>query len=161
MKDAGDKCDGALADSGIPSLAAILQDSRLTNGGDVGTAIYDGRTAGYSQNVSTGQTVAQYFQVNRSTVGAEVFLPNIDLSGDTGASNVMFLGPAFFEPSLAGVSGTNTQLAQAFIILHEAVHLVGDLRDSDFGGSKQLTQKLVNNCFPAAGVAGWLGGLYK
>ena len=161
VKDAGDKCDGALADSGIPSLAAILQDSRLTNGGDVGTAIYDGRTAGYSQNVSTGQTVAQYFQVNRSTVGAEVFLPNIDLSGDTGASNVMFLGPAFFEPSLAGVSGTNTQLAQAFIILHEAVHLVGDLRDSDFGGSKQLTQKLVNNCFPAAGVAGWLGGLYK
>jgi hypothetical protein len=118
--------------------------------------VFDGRVSTYTQVTAKGKTVADFFKQNPTTVGAEVFV-----FGSGGSNNVMFLGPAFFDPTLAGVSGPNSQLAQAFIVLHEAVHLVGDRRDLDFGGSKQLTKLLVDNCFPIAGAAGWLGNLYK
>jgi RHS repeat-associated protein len=150
VKDGGEKCDTALAKFGIPSVAKMMESPLLQSN------VYDGRVSTYTQVTAKGKTVADFFKQNSTAVGAEVFV-----FGNGGSNNVMFLGPAFFDPTLAGVSGPNSQLAQAFIVLHEAVHLVGDKRDMDFGGSKQLTKLLVDNCFPIAGAAGWLGNLYR
>lgn len=46
--------------------------------------------------------------------------------------------------------------AQALMIMHEAVHLAG-FGDTVFGGSKQLTNILIDNCYPI--IKDKLGGL--
>ena len=70
--------------------------------------------------------------------------------------NIM-LGNPFFNPDLVGVASGAFLQAQMLIMMHEAVHSVGDKTDADFGGSQNLTQDLVSNCFPA--IKGSLGNL--
>jgi RHS repeat-associated protein len=126
-------CDDALKDYGIPSLSALLENSILE------TNIYDGRFSTYKIGGTVSAT--QYFRDNRTTVGASVVLTG------SPSTNVMFLGPAFFDPGIANVRFSYS-LAQAFMLLHETVHLVGNKTDQDFGGSKALTRLLVDKCFP-------------
>jgi hypothetical protein len=72
----------------------------------------------------------------------------------------MFLGWAFFDPSLAGVKPQYHNFAQMAMLIHEAVHLLGsDFGDSKFGGSKALTNLIVDKCFTV--LRGNLGGLVQ
>jgi RHS repeat-associated protein len=144
IENAGPKCENALGSQGVASLTSIIEGSQVQN------AVYDGQASTYPQGSSS---VSQFFTANQNRVGAEVF------SFPDPSQNIEFLGPAFFDPSLANVPNGNYAQAQAFMVLHEAVHLVTGLGDSAFGGSKQLTNLLVQNCFPALGLPGALGGL--
>ena len=60
------------------------------------------------------------------------------------------------NPEIAGVKNGYGSQAQALMMMHEAVHLAG-LGDAAFGGSKQLTGILLDNCFPV--LKPYLGGL--
>ena len=93
------------------------------------TSIFDGRTSTYPQG---GGTVASYFQTNAAKTGAQVFIAS--------GGNVMFLGPAFFNPEDANVKADYTT-AQAFMLLHEAVHLVTSVRDNAFGPPQEQCRK--------------------
>ena len=138
-------CDAALNDYGIPSLLEILK------GVKPGENTFDGR--GSTAPDSKYGTVGKMFENPNNTAGAAVHMyvgyPQL---------NKMFLGPAYFDPGSFGVTGFYSA-AQAFIIIHESVHLIGNKYDHDFGGSKNLTRLLVNNCYPA--LRGKLGGLYN
>lgn len=68
----------------------------------------------------------------------------------------MFLGQAFFNPSSVGVSAGYDQQARALLMIHEAVHLLG-FGDAHFGGSKNLTNLIIDKCFPV--IKSKLGGL--
>ncbi len=146
-------CDQALnsvTNGAIPSLSGLLNSSLLN------TNVYDGSNSGYPTTTPNGalETVAQYFQQNGSKTGAITFI----VSG----GNVSFLGPAFFNPGEAGVQAAYI-IARAFMVLHEAVHLVAGLTDqyAGWGSSKALTKLLVDDCFPILGKTGMLGGLYQ
>jgi hypothetical protein len=42
-------------------------------------------------------------------------------------------------------------------MLHEAVHQVAGKKDADFGGSKALSDKIIQGCYPV--LKGKLGGV--
>jgi hypothetical protein len=48
--------------------------------------------------------------------------------------------------------------AQALMMMHESIHLAG-FGDAVFGGSKQLTNILIDNCYPV--IKQHLGGLVQ
>jgi len=144
-------CDSALKSYGVDSLSSLLQGIRVD--GDQPN-VFDGMSSSYPKHVGDNTvSMAEFFRMEKHKVAAEVVMTG------SASTNVMFLGPAFFNPGLAGVDAGYYGLAQAFIMMHEAVHLVGNILDSDFGGSKKLTKLLVDNCFPVH--SGKLGGLYK
>jgi len=148
---ARDPCDRALEEHGINSLSNLLRSIRVD--GD-NPNVFDGLGSSYPTKMGNNTvSMAEFFRAQKHNVAAVVVMTG------SASTNVMFLGPAFFDPGLAGVNTGYYELARAFVMMHEAVHLAGTLLDSDFGGSKKLTRSLVDNCFPA--LAEYLGGLYK
>jgi RHS repeat-associated protein len=148
--DNSSKCDHALQSYGVKSLSDAL--GKINFSGD-DQNVWNGTNSTLVVPFSTPkgtvtETVQKYFAANKTSVGAVVI--------NTIWGYEMFLGSAFFDPQLAGVkSGYNSQ-AQALIMLHEAVHLLG-FGDATFGGSKQLTGLLIDNCYPV--LKPYLGGL--
>jgi RHS repeat-associated protein len=145
MKD----CDSSLSKYKIPSL------SKLIGGIKPGYNVFNGTGSTLPSGDKNG-TIGNRFIQERTKIGAIVIR---DLSDST--KNAMFLGPAYFDPGI--IKAKDFLNVQAFIILHEAVHLVGNKSDLDFGpnidvGSKTLTKTLVDKCLPA--VRNQLGGLY-
>lgn len=61
----------------------------------------------------------------------------------TGRGSVTFLGDYFFNPPIANMSQQ-----RGIIVLHEAVHQVGGRGDTPFGGSKALSEKIIQKCYP-------------
>jgi hypothetical protein len=139
------ECDEALKAYGIPSLAALI--NGMTPNGNV----FDGRTSTLTGSIGKNgatQSVADYFKENKESVGAVVFPNSV-----TGRGPVTFLGAAFFNP--ASVDWIARQ--RAIIILHEAIHQVGGKGDALFGSSKELSEKIIEKCYP--GLKGKLGGV--
>ena len=138
-------CDQALKAYGIPSLAALI------NGLKPNSNLFDGRastlTGPIGENGAT-ESVADYFKENKTSVGAAVFHNSV-----TGRGQVTFLGDYFFNPA----SVQNLAQQRAIILLHEAVHQVNGAGDSVFGGSKALSDKIIDKCFPV--LKGKLGGV--
>jgi hypothetical protein len=140
------ECDKALG-TDVPSLAALVK--QYFAGGPNGT-LFDARTSTLViQDQGANKTVAQYARENKEKVGA--FTANV--TGPSSSPKVTFLSYYFFSPP-------NTEfLAQqrAIVLLHEAVHQFGNKGDADFGGSKELTKKIIAGCFPV--LAGKLGDI--
>lgn len=148
-KKGGDKDQALNKDYKIPSILDLL-DGVIIDGGNANT--FDGRNSVRFTNQINGKkattkTVRQYFVDNKQSVGAIVIF-----DGGRNGKNVMFIGDYYFNP-------TNENMAQqrAFMIMHESVHLVADKTDADFGGSKKLSQLLVEKIFPVN--TGKLGGV--
>lgn len=140
------QCDEALKSYGIDSTSKLLE-GVIVEGNDANT--FDGRTSSltFLENGKT-KTVADYFKEKKADVGAAVFW-NMGRSGE----NVMFIGDYYFDPP----EMENLAFQRAFIIMHEVVHLIGKKVDAQFGGSKRLSEKLINKCFPV--LKGKLGGV--
>jgi hypothetical protein len=149
IKNMGSQCDQALGSQGVASLLSVVSSPQVE------ANVYNGQTSSYPVPGGGTSTYASYFAANANSVGAAV----VNFVPPGSGTNIEFLGPAFFNPGLAGVPNGNYAQAQAFMVLHEAVHLVTGLGDAAFGGSNQLTNALVQNCFPILGLPGALGGL--
>jgi hypothetical protein len=142
------ECDTVLQSYGIQSLAALIkQYSANTKNAN----IFDGRkstlTGPIGQNGAT-QSIADYFKEKKNDVGAAVFDNSV-----TGRGPVTFLGDYFFNPATMA----NVAQQRGIIILHEAVHQFGGKGDAVFGGSKELSEKIIQGCFPV--LKGKLGGV--
>ncbi|MEW5980483.1 MAG: RHS repeat-associated core domain-containing protein [Acidobacteriota bacterium] len=136
-------CDSSLSEFGIPSLKALLSSPKMIDN------VYDGRKSRYPITLNDQKVnISDYFKDKRNSVAAVVFTD----------ATVMFLGPAFFDPTLSGVRDF-IGFARAFIVAHESAHLAGGKTDDDFGGSKALTKKLIDDCYPI--LRDRMGGLYK
>ena len=138
-------CDQALKAYGISSLAALI--GGLTANGNV----FDGRKSTLTGPIGDKgaiQSVGDYLKEKKESVGAVVFGNSI-----TGRGSVTFLGDYFFNPSRP----ENAAYQRAIILIHEAVHQVGQTGDAPFGGSKKLSEKIIEKCFPV--LRGKLGGV--
>lgn len=136
------KNDGVLNKWGIVSVQKLL-DGVIIEGENANT--FDGRKS--LQLVQDGKeatkTVKTFLLEHKGDIGAIVRF----YQGRNG-TNVMFLGHFYFETIIPQV--------RAFIIMHEAVHLVGKKYDKDFAepgksraeGSKELSKLLVETFFP-------------
>jgi hypothetical protein len=152
------ECDSALSQWGIPSLTNVLAGLTFDK-------IYDGTSSQYQPSDGNRLSIQHRFEQSGAP-GAIVIRP-YDHSG-----NVMFLGPKFFDPSLASVPSQGYSVVQAIVLMHEAVHLVGNVGDARFGtpdrngvvrlgrGSLNLTKAIADKCFPVAVSQGWFGGFY-
>jgi hypothetical protein len=138
---ANTKCDQALQDYGISSLAALVNGLGVSGSG---ANVFDGRNSRFYLP-NNKESVQQYFKDNKEKVGAAVF--------SVGRVTATFLGSYFFNPS----SMQNVAQQRAIILIHEAVHQVGGKGDSVFGGSKELSEKIIQGCFPV--LKGKLGGV--
>jgi RHS repeat-associated protein len=140
------ECEEALKSFGIPSLSAIIEGLSLTGNN---ANVFDGRTSSLVTTFKnqTG-TMAKIAQNNK---GFGAFFVNV--VGPSGNSGVIFLSYYFFT-----VTPDSPVLQRAFILAHEAVHL-GGFTDQFFGGSRKLTQALVEGCFPVLAGKGMLGTL--
>jgi YD repeat-containing protein len=139
------ECDEALKAYGIPSLAALV--NGMTPNGNV----FDGRTSTLTGPIGKNgatESMAAYFKENKTSVGAAVFPSSV-----TGRGSVTFLGDYFFNP--ASIDWVAFQ--RAIIMMHESVHQVGGKGDAAFGSSKQLSEKIIEKCWPA--LKGKLGGV--
>ena len=139
------ECDEALKAFGIPSLSALI--NGMTPNGN----LFDGRTSMLTGPIGKNgatESMAAYFKENKTSVGAAVFPNSV-----TGRGSVTFLGDYFFNP--ASVQWVAFQ--RAIIMLHESVHQVGQKGDAPFGSSKQLSEKIIEKCYPA--LKGKLGGV--
>jgi YD repeat-containing protein len=138
-------CDEALKAYGIASLAALI--SGMTPNGNM----FDGRTSTLTGPIGKNgatESMAAYFKENKTSVGAAVFPNSV-----TGRGSITFLGDYFFNP--ASVDWVAFQ--RAIIMMHESVHEVGGKGDAAFGSSKQLSEKIIEKCWPA--LKGKLGGV--
>jgi YD repeat-containing protein len=139
------ECDEALKAYGIPSLSALI--NGMTPNGN----IFDGRTSTLTGPIGKNnatESIAAYFKENKTSVGAAVFDNTVTKRGP-----VTFLGDYFFNPA----STQWLEQQRAIIMLHEMVHQVGGKKDAAFGSSKQLSQKIIDKCYPA--LKGKLGGV--
>lgn len=130
-------CDGAVQDHGIKSLAALV--NQMT----ANLNVYDGRKSTYPFGK---QTVSQY--LSQGTAAAVAFT-DVELT---------FLGNYFWNPT----SIDNMPQQRALILLHESVHEFGHKSDTDFGltdGSRKLSEKIAEKCFPALKALKGLGNL--
>jgi hypothetical protein len=140
------ECDEALKADGVPSLAALLKD---LNPSGPGANVFDGRSSTLAiTDKGKPTTVAQYAKDNRESVGA--FVP--DSTGPAGGK-VTFLNDRFFNPKFTAWIGHQ----RAIILLHEAVHQIAGKSDADFKGSKALSEKIIQGCYPI--LKGKLGGV--
>jgi hypothetical protein len=148
-----EKCDHALQKYGLSSVGDAL--NKIHFSGD-NQNVWNGRNSMYVTNFRGPNDkiltlpVSTYFANNKSSVGAIVTT--------TQWGPQMFLGYAFFDPSIAGVKPGWDPYARALMMMHESIHLAG-FGDAVFGGSKQLTNILIDNCYPA--VKQYLGGLVQ
>jgi hypothetical protein len=139
------KCDEALKAYGIPSLAALI--NGMTPNGN----LFDGRTSTLTGPIGKNgatESMAAYFKENKTSVGAAVFNNSV-----TGRGSVTFLGDYFFNPASMDWVG----FQRAIIMLHGSVHQVGGKGDAPFGSSKQLSEKIIEKCYPV--LKGKLGGV--
>ena len=139
------ECDEALKAYGISSLAALI------NGFTANGNLFDGRTSTLTGPIGekgATESVAAYFKENKEKVGAAVFNSSV-----TGRGSVTFLGDYFFNPRTMD----NVSQQRAIMLLHEAVHQVGGKGDAVFRGSKALSEKIIQGCFPV--LKGKLGGV--
>ena len=139
------ECDEALKAFGIPSLAALIKG--MTPNGNV----FNGRTSTLTGPIGKNgatESIAAYFKENKASVGAAVF-PN----GVTGRGSVTFLGDYFFNPAKMDW----VAFQRAIIMLQESVHEVGGKGDAPFGTSRQLSEKIIEKCYPV--LKGKLGGV--
>ena len=137
------KDDVLMVKYNVPSVMTLLE-GVIVEGENANT--FDGRKSyklGWeiekkeSDNIT--RTVKQYFVDKKESVGAIVKFNE----GPKG-KNVMFIGDYYFNPTKTD----NSALQRAFIIMHESVHLVGNKTDDDFGGSKKLSELLVETFMP-------------
>ncbi len=138
------ECDQALQAFGIPSLNALL--SKMNTNSN----IFDGRTSTLVAPIGkngANQSVGDYFKEQKANVGAIVLPQSM-----TGRGEITFLGNYFFSP----VSVSNLWQQRAIILIHEAVHVAGK-GDAVFGGSKALSEKIIEKCEPV--LKGKLGGV--
>jgi len=147
MAQGSPSCDGALSTYGIASISTLLSSLAASSSSTASENIFNGTTS--SSTTPGGQPVAAVL-----SQGAAGALASLGTAADPGN---MFLGAAFFSPGQAGVANSAYGVAQAFIIMHEAVHTIGNLGDAAFGGSKALTNLLVTNCDPI--ISSQLGNL--
>jgi len=143
VKDSIKKDDVLSAKYGVPSVMTLLE-GVIVQGENANT--FDGRKSylldwniAKKESDNLTRTVKQYFIDNKESVGAIVKFD----AGPKG-KNVMFIGDYFFKPYKV----ENLQNQRAFIIMHEAVHLVGNKTDDDFGGSRKLSELLVDTFMP-------------
>ena len=130
-------CDGALQDFGIKSLAAFVNQMAAN------VNVFDGRKSTYPRGK---QTVSQFLA--QGTAGAVAFT-DVELT---------YLANYFWNPT----SIDNMPQQRALILLHESVHEFGHRPDQDFGqtnGSKNLSDKIAEKCFPALKALKKLGNL--
>jgi hypothetical protein len=127
-------CDGALQAYGIKSLAALVN-QMVAN-----INVFDGRNSTYPAGK---QSVSQFLA--QGAAGAMVLMP----------VPITFLGDYFFNPT--SIEFMSQQ--RALMLLHESVHQFGGKGDPDFGGSKKLSQKIAEKCFPALNALSLLGHL--
>ncbi|MGH9948998.1 MAG: hypothetical protein ACRD6X_17645 [Pyrinomonadaceae bacterium] len=141
------KCDEALKDYGIPSIAKLL-DGLSVDGTTQNT--FDGRESSltFQDNNGKQKTIAEYFKENKASVGAAVFPNSV-----TGRGPVTFVGDYFFNP--ASIDWVAQQ--RAIILIHEAVHAIGAKGDGVFGSSRDLSEKIIEKCYPV--LKGKLGGV--
>jgi hypothetical protein len=129
------KCDEALkklSNGKISSLNSLVK-QYITSG--TGQNIFDGR------KVSAGS-----YGINNTSV------PGFVLGTGTSKATT-YLNSGFFN--FIGFGGAQ---AKAIVLLHEAVHHFGGLRDTDFDpgkkpnqgtGSRNITNAIIDNCYPA------------
>jgi hypothetical protein len=105
--------------------------------------VFDGRQSTYPiGKITVSKFLAQ------GTAGA---VASIDL-GD------IWLGDYFWNP--ASIDWVQQQ--RALILMHEAVHIIGKKKDTDFGitgGSRKLTEIIAEKCFPILKALKQLGNL--
>lgn len=139
------ECDEALKAFGIPSLNALI------NGMTANGHVFDGRTSTLTGPIGKNgavESVAAYFKENKAAVGAAVFNNSI-----TGRGSITFVGDYFFNPA----SMDWVAFQRAIIMMHESVHQVGGKGDAQFGSSKELSEKIIEKCYPV--LKGKLGGV--
>ena len=117
-------CDGALQSYGIQSLCALVSQMAAN------INVFDGRGSTYPAGK---QNVSQFLVTQNA--GAMVVMP----------VPITFLGDYFFNPT--SINSLTQQ--RTLILLHEAVHQFGGKGDSDFGGSRNLSDLIAEKCFPA------------
>ena len=130
-------CDGALQDFGIKSITPLVNQMAAN------LNVYDGRKSTYPVGK---QTVSQFLA--QGTAGAVAFT-DVQLT---------FLGNYFWNPT----SIDNMPQQRALILLHESVHEFGHKTDQDFGmtdGSRKLSEKIAEKCFPILKTLKRLGSL--
>jgi hypothetical protein len=138
------ECDEALKAFGIPSLNALLSAMNPNQN------VFDGRKSTLTGPIGekgATQSVTDFFKENKEKVGAFVLPQSM-----TSRGYVTFLGNYFFNP----VSVDWLVRQRAIILIHEAVH-VGGKGDAVFGGSRKLSDKIIDNCY--RGLKGKLGGV--
>lgn len=136
------KYDGILSKWGISSVQKLLdgvilegENANTFNGKESLQLIQDGNEA--------TKTLKNFLAEHKEDIGAIVRF----YQGRKG-THVMFIGHFYFETTIPQV--------RAFMIMHEAVHLVGKKHDTDFGksggsraeGSRALSKLLVDTFFP-------------
>ncbi|MEW6737862.1 MAG: hypothetical protein AB1489_41675 [Acidobacteriota bacterium] len=130
-------CDKALQEYGINSLNELMVMS-------INADLFDGRYSSiglpYLDNDGNRETVQNRFLKNRRWLVAEVVEETF-----TGAGRKVFLNRYFFNPAR---EPTTALQQRAIILIHEAVHLVANKRDADFGGSRKLTELVSKRCLP-------------
>lgn len=135
----GEKCDKALeklSGGKIKSLNSLVRQYLDANGTPI---VFDGSNVPMT-----------YMDGKNQKTGTD--LENIQAFVQGGKT---YVNSSFFatdNPKYKGFGST----VQAFILIHEAVHQFGGMRDVDFdsngnqaSGSKQITAALVDYCFPA------------
>lgn len=144
------RCDQALREFGIESLAALL---KL----EININLYDGRgsTLALPRLDETGirETVGRHFNRHKEQIVAEVIPETI-----TGKGKIIFLNVYFFNPS---IDATMAQYQRAIILLHESVHQFGHKSDYDFGGSLLLTARIIKACLPNTSMQKHMGAIFN
>jgi YD repeat-containing protein len=129
------KCDEALntvSGGKIPSLNALVNQYVASGAGQ---NIYDGRKISIG-NYGTDSPTVPAFVTGTGTANANTYLNS-----------------KFFD-----FTGLGSETARAVVLLHEAVHHFGGLRDVNFDpskkpnqskGSHNITNAIIDNCYPA------------
>jgi RHS repeat-associated protein len=96
-------------------------------------------------NGQTSQRPGVPDTLSRRGIPASVFP---DLQTGSLDKGDLFIYPLFFHTRAAPI---NSELSQAIVLIHEAIHLTG-MRDTDFGGSQKegshnLTDLIIHSCY--------------
>jgi hypothetical protein len=128
-------CDQALSQTyGIQSLNALVKQYQTTGSA---ANIFDGRSA---QN-PPGNSDKVPAWVDSAPLNATTLDPK---------TATTFVNKRFFNAA----GGASFEIERAIVIIHEAVHQFGGLRDSRFGTSQNLTKLLIEKCFPVLKLQG-------
>ena len=142
-KKQGKKCDEALKDVGISSLAALVAKMNTSN-------VFDGKKSTAQMRVGNKTISVREFLASRQDV------PAFNLGDVKSNNNNVYLNSVFYEPNLAG----NVLFPDSFravILIHEVVHQFGGKNDSDFDssagrgdGSTKLSERICGSMLSRA-----------